>query len=236
MTFFKAIYLMLYPDSNPKNKIKPNLHEIENLISNLEVGFGLVEEEFDFEHVKEINPENIPKYVPDDHPVDELLRNEPEVIEEKKDSNLDHIMKTISNIKSKVDTVDSVVDSIETKVDSMTNALISVTTQATAGSTSTEIRTPLTDADDFYNEMLVLIINSGKTIARNIIDYQNTNGALIVAALPFTPSVSDIVIILNRLGAPDVGSMWDESLAGHQASGSIGEALETAKDFSIINP
>jgi hypothetical protein len=89
-------------------------------------------------------------------------------------------------------------------------AVVAADTAATAGSSPTEIRTGLTQADDFFNNMQVLVINSAGVAVRNIDDFQNTNGAIIVEALPFTPAVNDPVIILGRTGSVplDIAAIW----------------------------
>jgi len=117
--------------------------------------------------------------------------------------------------------------------------VVAAETAAAAGSTSTEIRTGLTQADDFFNDMQVVIINAAGIAARNIADFANINGAITVSpALPFVPAVGDAVFILSRVGAvpTDTGAIadavWDEALAGHLAPGSTGEALDAAASGS----
>lgn len=70
-------------------------------------------------------------------------------------------------------------------------------TTAATGSTSTEIRTGLTQANGFFNGMLVRVSNAAGVVVTFIEEFQNTNGAIFVRpALPFTPSVGDPVTIL----------------------------------------
>lgn len=104
-------------------------------------------------------------------------------------------------------------------------------TAATAGSTTTEIRTGLTQDDNVFNNMQVVIVDaSGTAVARNVNLYTQLNGAITVAALETAPAVGDIVYILRRTGstplnpqtirdalklapsagAPDVGSTDDD--------------------------
>jgi len=86
----------------------------------------------------------------------------------------------------------------QTSVDSLIEGQSAVSTTAAAGSSTTEIRTPLTQADAFFNGMFVLVVNSAGTVVRKIDEYQNTNGAILVDdPLPFTPAVSDTVVILT---------------------------------------
>lgn len=74
---------------------------------------------------------------------------------------------------------------------------------AQSGSTSTEVRTGSTKSDDFYNDALVVVINAAGTAARRVIDYDQTNGAFTVSALPFTPAFGNLVLVIPR-PLPDV--------------------------------
>jgi len=68
-----------------------------------------------------------------------------------------------------------------------------------SGSTDTEVRTNATQADNFYDGMLLVVVNSAGTVARNIQSYAQLNGAFTLAtALPFTPSVNDRVVIFGQ--------------------------------------
>jgi hypothetical protein len=112
---------------------------------------------------------------------------------------------------------------------------------ATAGSTATEIRTGLTQADDFYNNMQVVIVGAAGTVVRNIDDYSNVNGAITVSALPFTPSVGDPVIILRRTGSVPVDAssistaVWSEALPGAFGANTAGERVATIDDTVGVN-
>lgn len=99
----------------------------------------------------------------------------------------------------------------------------------TTGSTTTEIHTDLTESDDFYNNMqVVLFSSSAGVVVRNIDDYAQTNGAITVKELPFTPAEDDEILILSRTGSVpiDTGavadSVWDEAVSGHNNAGSFG--------------
>lgn len=66
-----------------------------------------------------------------------------------------------------------------------------------SGSTTTEVRTDATQADNFYDNMMLVVVNSAGTIARTIDSYSNTNGAFtLVNALPFTPSSGDRAVVI----------------------------------------
>ncbi len=112
-------------------------------------------------------------------------------------------------------------------------SLIANDLAATAGSSSTEVRTGATQADGFYDEMVLIVVNSAGVAARRITGYLNTNGAFTVdPALPFTPAVSDRVIVLSRIAssAVDIAAIadgvWDEATAGHVAAGTFGEEVQ----------
>jgi hypothetical protein len=109
-------------------------------------------------------------------------------------------------------------------------------TTAAAGSTSTVINTGLTQADDFFNNMQVVVINAAGIAARNIDDYANASGAITVSLLPFTPAISDVVLILAKTGSVPVNTasiataVWSEALPGVFIAGSAGERLATTDD------
>lgn len=113
--------------------------------------------------------------------------------------------------------------------------LVAAQTAAVAGSTATQIRTGLTQVDDFFNNMQVVVVNVAGVAARNIDDYQQVNGAIIVSALPFAPAPGDIVVVLARTGsvpvdvAAIVDGVYSESLPGgyigNQAGNMISDIL-----------
>jgi hypothetical protein len=114
----------------------------------------------------------------------------------------------------------------------LTRLMVAVETTAVAGSSPTEIRTGLTEADDFYNNMQVVVINAAGVAARNVDDFANINGAITVTALPFTPAATDPVIILARTGSVPVDvsaiadGVWDENIvAAHGGANSSGLLL-----------
>lgn len=81
---------------------------------------------------------------------------------------------------------------------------IAVETTVNAVSTPTSIKTGLTQANDFFNNMQVVVINAAGVAVRNIDDYVQTAGEIIVTALPFTPVVTDPVLVLARTGSVPV--------------------------------
>lgn len=133
-------------------------------------------------------------------------------------SNLDIL---ISNVLSKA----------QETLDRLNELNVAKETTASSGSSTTEIRTSLTEADGFYNNMLVVVINSAGVAARNIDNHTQLNGALTVVALPFTPVSGDKVIILARTGCVYVASaaiaaaVWNASRSSHSIGGSFGESV-----------
>jgi len=109
--------------------------------------------------------------------------------------------------------------------------VVAAETAAVAGSSATEVRTGLTQADDFFNNMQVVVIGAAGIAARNVDDYANLNGAITVSALPFVPAPGDVVLVLSRTGSVPVNTgaiadaVWDEARAGHIAAGSFGETV-----------
>lgn len=118
---------------------------------------------------------------------------------------------------------------------------VAITARVAAGSTTTEIRTGLTQADDFFENMQVVIQNAAGTVVRNVDAYSNTNGAITVSTLPFTPAVGDFVYLVRRTGsvptdtAAIADAVWDEAQADHLTPGSTGESLDAASMASSMD-
>jgi hypothetical protein len=119
----------------------------------------------------------------------------------------------------------SATDTLEVLRDRIDQISVAAQTTASAGSTATEIRTGLTQADDFFNNMQVVAINAAGVAVRNINDFTNTNGAIIVDALPFTPTIGDTVLILARTGSVPIDvaaiadGVWDEDVVAAHGTG-----------------
>jgi len=129
----------------------------------------------------------------------------------------------------------------QTSVNTLISALIADTLTVASGSTSTVIRTSATQADDFYNNLVFVVINTAGVVARGIDDYDNTNGAFTVdPALPFTPASGDTAFVLNSLATSEVDlvaiadAVWDEVLSGHLTAGTTGAALDDASNASTL--
>jgi len=115
--------------------------------------------------------------------------------------------------------------------DSLGETLVATRTTAIAGSSPTEIRTNLAEADGFWDNLQVVVINAAGVSARTINSYANANGALTVSTLPFTPAVNDPVIIIPRhAGSTSPGAIadavWDELAAGHVIADSFGDIVQ----------
>jgi len=79
------------------------------------------------------------------------------------------------------------------------DALVSAELTVAAGSTAQTINTGATQADNYYNDMLIIVQDSSGIAARRIAAYSQTSGAFTVdVPLPFTPAVSSRVLILNE--------------------------------------
>jgi hypothetical protein len=119
----------------------------------------------------------------------------------------------------------SVTDTLEALRDRIDQISVAAQTTAAAGSTATEIRTGLTQADDFFNNMQVVAINAAGVAVRNINDFTNTNGAILVDALPFTPTIGDTIMILARTGSVPIDvdaiadGVWDEDIVAAHSTG-----------------
>jgi hypothetical protein len=115
--------------------------------------------------------------------------------------------------------------------DSLGQATIAVRTTAVVGSTATDIRTGLTQADNFFNDMQVVVVNAAGVAARTITDFTQVNGVIKVSALPFVPAAGNpVVIIARHAGATSPGAIasavWDELTVGHVGVGSFGELTQ----------
>ena len=81
---------------------------------------------------------------------------------------------------------------------SIEQAIFAASLNVIAGSSSTEVRTDATQADNFYDGMTLVVVNSEGTVSRDIASYANTNGAFTLnTALPFIPALNDKAIVIN---------------------------------------
>lgn len=99
------------------------------------------------------------------------------------------------------------------------------------GSTTSNIRTNATDADQYWDQMTIVVCYAatGRRIARRVTNYTLLNGNFDCdVALPGIPQNGDIVYLLAP-GTQDVdsiaGNVWDELTSSHTTAGTFGEAL-----------
>lgn len=90
-------------------------------------------------------------------------------------------------------------------MDSAVANMIAVETVVVAVPTpaATAFATALTQADHFWTNMQVVVVNvggTGEAVARNINGYVQADGMIFVDALPFVPVGGDPVIILRQQG------------------------------------
>lgn len=141
-----------------------------------------------------------------------------------------------------VDIVDGIVDIIR-------EALIAGEFTAAVGSSTTEIRSTAAQADGFFDDMVVVVVNAAGTVARNVAGYLNTNGAFTVATLPFTPSISDPVYVLSQSASAAISTagiadaVWDEDVVSAHGTASsagllvraLGAAISTRVNSPTLN-
>ncbi len=93
----------------------------------------------------------------------------------------------------------AVLQGMLTALGHLNTMVMAVEATVIAGSSTTEIRTDLTHADDFFNGMHIHITGAAGIVVRKIDQYKNTNGAFtVVELLPFTPQVGDIICVLSN--------------------------------------
>ena len=110
----------------------------------------------------------------------------------------------------------------------LVGSVVAGVTTAAALSTNVQIRTPLLQADNFFNGMFIVVQNAAGNVVRRIADYTALNGAFYVDdALPFVPAPGDVVYITapNESETTVANAVWDAPTAGHVAPGTTGEAL-----------
>jgi hypothetical protein len=135
---------------------------------------------------------------------------------------------------------------IEAEIDDIKAALILIKLEVAATSTTTLVKTDADEADDFYNGLtLVVIDTAGEAVARAIDDYANTDGAFTVETLPFTPDALDVAYVVGRAtnggagGAPSAAenadAVLEELIADHDGvAGSLAEHISQLKDIQVL--
>lgn len=114
---------------------------------------------------------------------------------------------------------------IEGDIPALLAAIVADELTAATGSTTTEVRTAATQANDFYNGAVLVVVNAAGVAARVVRDYANTNGAFTVEALPFTPAENDPVYVLA------LDHRGEEVIRKLVANRSVVNASDTQVDF-----
>jgi hypothetical protein len=85
---------------------------------------------------------------------------------------------------------------------------VETTVAASPAPSSTEFGTGLAQANGFWNGSIVVVVySSGEGVARRVTNFTQADGVFLVPALPAAPSVGDVVIVLRRAMADDIGTL-----------------------------
>ena len=123
-------------------------------------------------------------------------------------------------------------------------SIIAADLLATTGSTTTIVKTGATQADSFYDGLIVVVSNIAGTVARKINSYSQTDGAFTLdTALPFVPSVGDRFIVLGRIASAAASvdnnaiaiAVWARSTLSPTV-GSYGELVNQIGDLAALIP
>lgn len=131
--------------------------------------------------------------------------------------------------------------SSQASVDSLRDAVIVDDLTAAVGCSTTEIRTGATQADGFYNDLVIIVWNAAGVVARRITGYLLANGTFTVPALPFIPSAGDRIIVLGRLASSAIDldaiadAVWDEDISGHLGGDKTGQHLSNASSGTGVD-
>ena len=105
-----------------------------------------------------------------------------------------------------------------------------------AGGSSTVVNSNATQSDHYFDGMVLIAVNASGTSARRITSYANASGAFTLdSALPFTPSVSDQLIVSpwpGISGTQAAAAVWNAVAASYTTGGSMG-AAENHLDANI---
>lgn len=130
------------------------------------------------------------------------------------------------------------------QLQSLIAAIVAADLTAAAGSTNLQIRTSATQASNFYDGLICVIINAAGSVARTVTSFNNTNGAFnLDIALPFTPIVGDRFVVLGRVASAAASvdnsavalAVWAQSKLS-PAVGSYGELVNNMKLETGIIP
>ena len=94
-------------------------------------------------------------------------------------------------------TIGTMLSTVNDNVGVLKNAMVAGTALVLSGSTTTTVKTNLTQSDSFFDGMLITVVGSAGAAARTISYYQNSSGSIhIEEPLPFTPAINDLVYVL----------------------------------------
>ena len=145
------------------------------------------------------------------------------------------ISKVLQDIPNETWSVDFSSESASGTFGSIQYALNSGQFVVQTGSSSTEVRTNSSHADDTFNGQLLVVANAAGTVSRRITDFSNTNGAFTVSpAFPYTPAFGNLAMVLPATsnldstldGATISEAVWDAATASYGTSGSYGLLVE----------
>ena len=123
-------------------------------------------------------------------------------------------------------------------------AIIAADLLVEAGSTDTVIKTGATQADSFYDGLVVVISNMAGTVARKVNLYNQADGTFTLdQALPFTPNVGDRFIVLGRIASATANidnnavaiAVWARSILAPTV-GSYGELTNKIGNNTSVIP
>ena len=123
-------------------------------------------------------------------------------------------------------------------------AIIAADLLVEVGSTDTVIKTGATQADSFYDGLVVVISNMAGTVARKVNLYNQADGTFTLdQALPFTPSVGDRFIVLGRIASATANidnnavaiAVWARSILAPTV-GSYGELTNKIGNNTSVIP
>ena len=102
--------------------------------------------------------------------------------------------------------IETIVQSMQLDVSNILSSSFVSSGLVISGSTSSEVRTSLTQPDNRFNGMFVIVTDSDGGESRTIEQYNNTSGTLFLEPpLSFTPQVGDSVVIIGSGHVPAFG-------------------------------
>lgn len=106
----------------------------------------------------------------------------------------------VGNVDGKLTIIEGKIDVIDANVDVLSDALVMGVYTATGG-TAGYVETDATKADEFYDDLTVVVRNAAGNVTRRILAYEQADGTFFFDGdTPFTPAAGDQVIVLGMLG------------------------------------